>query len=247
MQRVALVTGATGGIGLATVKKMIEADIAVVLSDVNEEKGNSITKELTAKGASVIFVRCDVSKEDEMKHACDVAEKTFGRLDILVNNAGIGNREAKLTELELSEWQKVIDVNLTGVYLGMKYAIPLMKKNGGGAIVNVSSLLGFKGKKYVAPYNASKAGVITLTKNAALEFGKDLIRVNAVAPGVIDTPIVDGWREQEQKWKIMSSANALRRVGQPEEVANAILFLASKEASYITGTTLMVDGGGLTY
>jgi NAD(P)-dependent dehydrogenase (short-subunit alcohol dehydrogenase family) len=247
MKKVALVTGATGGIGLATAKRFIDREMAIVLCDIDEEKGTSVTAAIVNEGAEAVFVRCDVSNEEDVRVACQKAVDQYGRLDVLVNNAGIGNREATLTELTLAEWQKVIDVNLTGVYLGMKYAIPHMKESGGGAIVNVSSLLGFKGKKFVAPYNASKAGVITLTKNAALEFGRDQIRVNAVAPGVIDTPIVDGWREQEQKWKIMSSANALKRVGQPEEVANAISFLASDEASYITGTTLMVDGGGLTY
>ncbi|WP_368504822.1 SDR family NAD(P)-dependent oxidoreductase [Alkalihalophilus sp. As8PL] len=247
MKKVALVTGATGGIGLATTKRFIDREMAVVLCDIDEEKGSSVTAALVNEGAEVMFVRCDVSNEENVRDACQKAVDQYGRLDVLVNNAGIGNRETTLTELTLPEWQKVIDVNLTGVYLGMKYAIPFMKESDGGAIVNVSSLLGFKGKKFVAPYNASKAGVITLTKNAALEFGRDQIRVNAVAPGVIDTPIVDGWREQEKKWKIMSSANALKRVGQPEEVANAISFLASDEASYITGTTLMVDGGGLTY
>ncbi|WP_238457436.1 SDR family NAD(P)-dependent oxidoreductase [Alkalihalophilus pseudofirmus] len=246
MNKVALVTGGTGGIGQATAHCFLNQGISVVILDIDEEKGKAACEELSGSGGDVTFVRCDVSIEEEVKNACQKAAETYGQIDILVNNAGIGNNETTLTEMSLFEWQKVIDVNLTGVFLGMKHAIPFMKKSG-GAIVNVSSLLGFKGKKFVAPYNASKAGVITLTKNAALEYGRDRIRVNAVAPGVIDTSIVDGWRNHEEKWKIISTANALKRVGEAQEVAHAIEFLASDKASYITGTTLMVDGGGLTY
>ncbi|ADC50760.1 short chain dehydrogenase [Alkalihalophilus pseudofirmus OF4] len=246
MNKVALVTGGTGGIGQATAHCFLNQGISVVILDIDEEKGKAACEELSGSGGDVTFVRCDVSNEEEVKNACQKAAETYGQIDILVNNAGIGNNETTLTEMSLFEWQKVIDVNLTGVFLGMKHSIPFMRKNG-GAIVNVSSLLGFKGKKFVAPYNASKAGVITLTKNAALEYGRDRIRVNAVAPGVIDTSIVDGWRTHEEKWKIISTANALKRVGEAQEVAHAIEFLASDKASYITGTTLMVDGGGLTY
>ncbi|HEY2420775.1 MAG TPA: SDR family oxidoreductase, partial [Neobacillus sp.] len=124
---------------------------------------------------------------------------------------------------------------------------PEMVKGGGGVIINTSSLLGLKGQKYLAPYNASKAGVVMLTQNAALEYGKNNIRVNAIAPGVIDTKIIDNWRQNERKWPIISRANALGRIGTPDEVANAVLFLASEEASFITGTTLSVDGGGLAF
>jgi NAD(P)-dependent dehydrogenase (short-subunit alcohol dehydrogenase family) len=145
------------------------------------------------------------------------------------------------------EWDRVIDINLKGVFLGIKYAIPELIKAGGGAIINTSSLLGLKGQKYMSAYNASKAGVVTLTQNAALEYGKYNIRVNAIAPGVIDTPIIDHWKQNERKWPIISRANALGRIGTPDEVANAVLFLASDEASFITGTTLSVDGGGLTF
>ncbi|MFZ3589512.1 SDR family NAD(P)-dependent oxidoreductase [Bacillus sp. DJP31] len=149
--------------------------------------------------------------------------------------------------MTVEEWEHVIDINLKGVFLGMKYAIPEMMKNGGGSIINTSSLLGLKGKKYLSPYNASKGGVILLTQNAAVEYGSKGIRVNAVAPGMIDTSIVEGWRQNERVWDVMTKANALGRVGKPEEVANALLFLASDEASYITGSTILVDGGVFTY
>lgn len=246
MSKVALITGGSSGIGLATARRFADDQMKLIIADVSD-KGERVIEELSGEGIDVSLIHCDVSIEGDVKRTMSEVRNRYGRLDILINNAGIGNTEVKLTELSVHEWKRVIDINLTGVFLGMKYGIPLIEESGGGAIVNVSSLLGFKGKKLMSAYNASKAGVITLTKNAALEFGKQHIRVNAVAPGVIDTPIVDGWREQEQKWKILSTANALRRVGTPREVANAIYFLASDESSYITGTTLMVDGGGLTY
>lgn len=164
-----------------------------------------------------------------------------------VTNAGINNSEVRSIELSENEWDRVIDINLKGVFLGIKYTVPEMIKNGGGSIINTASLLGLKGQKYLSAYNSSKGGVVLLTKNAALEYGKYGIRVNAVAPGVIDTQIIDGWKQNEWKWPIISKANALGRIGKLEEVAKAILFLASDEASFITGAVLSVDGGGSTF
>jgi NAD(P)-dependent dehydrogenase (short-subunit alcohol dehydrogenase family) len=182
-----------------------------------------------------------------MKELIQKAVDTYGSLHILFNNAGIGNPTVKSVDMSEEEWDRVIDINLKGVFLGIKYAVPELIKAGGGAIINTSSLLGLKGQKYLAAYNASKAGVILLTKNAALEYGKNNIRVNAIAPGVIDTKIIDNWKSDEWKWPIISKANAIGRIGTPEEVANSVLFLASDEASFITGATLSVDGGGLTF
>ncbi|MBU8905642.1 SDR family NAD(P)-dependent oxidoreductase [Desertibacillus haloalkaliphilus] len=245
--KVAVVTGGGSGIGCATSLRLAEEGAAVVVADLNEEAAANTAEVIKEAGGDATFVKTDVTNPDDVQQLISTATQTYKGLDILFNNAGISNQELKLTELSLEEWDQVINVNLKGVYLGMKYAIPEMEKQNGGSIINTSSVLGFKGKKYQAPYNASKAGVVTLTQNAALEFGTKNIRVNAIAPGVIDTPIVDGWRENEWKWEIISKANALRRLGKPEEVANAVLFLASDEASFITGSTLMVDGGGLTF
>lgn len=246
-EKVAVVTGAGGGIGRSAALRFAEEGARVVVSDIDEKSGQETARMIEQSGGSAMFVRTDVKNGENVEHLVNQAVEIYGGLDVLVNNAGVGNREARLHELSEAEWEHVVSINLEGVFLGMKYAVPRMMERGGGSIINTSSLLGFKGKKYVAPYNASKAGVITLTQNAALEYGKYHIRVNAVAPGVIDTPIVDGWKEDERKWNIISRANALGRVGQPEEVANAMLFLASDESSYITGTTLHVDGGGLTF
>ncbi|KMM38247.1 SDR family NAD(P)-dependent oxidoreductase [Guptibacillus hwajinpoensis] len=245
--KVAIVTGGGGGIGRATALRFASEGAKVVVSDIHSESGEESVDQITKMGGEAIFVRTDTSIEGDMKALVEECEKRYGGLDIFFNNAGVSNEEVKLVDISVDEWDRVVSINLKGVFMGMKYAIPAMEKRSGGAIVNTSSLLGFKGKKYMAPYNASKGGVITLTKNAALEYGGKNIRVNAVCPGVIDTNIVTPWKEDDRKWPIISKANALRRVGQPEEIANAVLFLVSDEASYVTGTSLLVDGGGLTF
>ncbi|MBN8207854.1 glucose 1-dehydrogenase [Bacillus sp. NTK071] len=245
--KVAIVTGGGGGIGRATALRFASEGAKVVVSDIHSESGEESVDQIIKMGGDAIFVRTDTSIEGDMKALVEECEKQYGGLDIFFNNAGVSNEEVKLVDISVDEWDRVVSINLKGVFMGMKYAIPAMEKRNGGAIVNTSSLLGFKGKKYMAPYNASKGGVITLTKNAALEYGAKNIRVNAVCPGVIDTNIVTPWKEDDRKWPIISKANALKRVGQPEEIANAVLFLVSDEASYVTGTSLLVDGGGLTF
>jgi len=246
-EKTAIVTGGSSGIGRAAALRFASEGANVVVADVNQEGGEETVKLVSQNGGTALFVKTDVSKADEIQQMIETAVENFGELNILFNNAGIGHPAVKSTELEEEDWDRVININLKSVYLGIKYAIPHLAKAGGGAIVNTSSLLGIKGQKYLAAYNASKAGVILLTKNAAVEYGKHNIRVNAIAPGVIDTKIIDGWKNDERKWPIISRANALARIGTPEEVANAVLFLASDEASFITGATLSVDGGGLTF
>ncbi len=245
--KVAIITGGAAGIGRATALLFANKGAIVVISDIDKESGNQTLIELKKIRTECEFIKADVSKEDDIRYLMEDTVKKFGGIDILFNNAGVGNSEKKLADMTVEEWDYVVDINLKGVFLGMKYAIPEMEKRGGGSIINTSSLLGLKGKKFVSPYNASKAGVILVTQNAAVEYGRKGIRVNAIAPGVIDTSIVDGWRQNERVWDIITKANALGRVGKPEEVANAVLFLASSEASYITGTTILVDGGALTY
>ncbi|KHE72656.1 SDR family NAD(P)-dependent oxidoreductase [Halobacillus sp. BBL2006] len=242
-----LITGAAGGIGRATALRMAEEGAAVIVSDRNRDKGETVVAEIKDQGGTAEFFELDVTKESSVKEAIAFTEKTLGSIDVLFNNAGVGGEEKKLHELTEEEWETVVDINLKGVFFGIKHAVPRMMDQGKGVIINTSSVLGFKGKKRSGPYNASKGGLVTLTKNAALEYGRYGIRVNAVGPGVIDTPIVDNWREDERKWSIISKANALGRIGQPSEVAEAVLFLASDQASFITGETLMVDGGGLTF
>lgn len=243
----AIVTGGGSGIGRAAAIRFASEGAAVAVADVDGNSGEETVSLIKNTGGNAIFVKTDVADSSQIKALIETTSTTFGSLHIMFNNAGIGNSEVRSVDLTEEEWDKVIDINLKGVFLGIKYAVPELIKAGGGAIINTSSLLGLKGQKYVSAYNASKAGVVVLTKNAALEYGKYNIRVNAIAPGVIDTKIIENWRQNERKWPIISRANALGRIGTPDEVANAVLFLASDEASFITGATLSVDGGGLTF
>lgn len=243
----AIITGGGSGIGRSTALLFAKEGARVAVSDIDPENGEETVRLIKKEGGTAFFQPTDVSLAEQVQSLIEETVSSFGGLDILFNNAGIGNSEVKGIDLSEEEWDRVIDVNLKSVFLGIKYAVPELKKSKGGAIINTSSLLGLKGQKFMAAYNASKAGVILLTKNAALEYGKDNIRVNAIAPGVIDTNIINGWKNNARKWPIISKANALGRIGTPEEVANAVLFLASDEASFITGATLSVDGGGLTF
>lgn len=247
VNKTAIITGGASGIGRAAALRFAREGAQVVIGDINVDGGRATAELIEQHGGRAIFTELNVSDSKQVKELISVTVETFGKLDILFNNAGIGNPNVKSVDLDEEDWDQIIDINLKGVFLGIKNAVPEMKKAGGGAIINTSSLLGIKGQKYLAAYNASKAGVILLTKNAALEYGKDHIRVNAIAPGVIDTQIIEGWKNDERIWPIISRANALGRIGTPEEVANAVLFLASDEASFITGATLSVDGGGLTF
>jgi NAD(P)-dependent dehydrogenase (short-subunit alcohol dehydrogenase family) len=245
--KIAIVTGGGSGIGRSAAIRFASEGAKVSVADVDTIGGEETVRLIRESGADAIFIKTDVKDSNQIKTLINTTTVTFGGLHILVNNAGIGHSEVRSVDLAEDEWDHVIDINLKGVYLGIKYGVPELIKSGGGAIINTSSLLGLKGKKYQAAYNSSKAGVVLLTQNAALEYGKHNIRVNAIAPGVIDTKIIDGWKQDERKWPVISKANALGRIGTPDEVANAIFFLASDEASFITGTTLSVDGGGLTF
>lgn len=245
--KTAIITGGGGGIGRSTAIRFAKEGVRVVVADIDAAIGEETVSLIKRDGGEAIFIKTDVTDSDEIKALIDTTTSTFGALHILFNNAGVGNSEVRSVDLAEEEWDRVIDINLKGVFLGIKYAIPELIKAGGGAIINTSSLLGLKGQKYVSAYNASKAGVVMLTQNAALEYGKYNIRVNAIAPGVIDTSIIEHWKQNERKWPIISRANALGRIGTPDEVANAVVFLASDEASFITGTTLSVDGGGLIF
>ncbi|MEY2194798.1 SDR family NAD(P)-dependent oxidoreductase [Neobacillus sp. BF23-41] len=245
--KTAIITGGGGGIGRSTALRFAKEGARVAVADIDSAIGEETVRLIKEEGGEAIFVKTDVTDSKQIKALINTTTSTFGALHILFNNAGVGNSEVRSVDLSEEEWDRVIDINLKGVFLGIKYAVPEFIKAGGGAIINTSSLLGLKGQKYVSAYNASKAGVVMLTQNASLEYGKYNIRVNAIAPGVIDTPIIDHWKQDERKWPIISLANALRRIGTPDEVANAVLFLASDEASFITGTTLSVDGGGLAF
>ncbi|MBY0095923.1 SDR family NAD(P)-dependent oxidoreductase [Mesobacillus maritimus] len=245
--KVAIVTGGGGGIGRATSSLFASEGAKVVVSDINEESASATVRLIKEAGGEALCVPANMVIPEEVEQLINKTVDAYGGIDILFNNAGVGNEEVRLADISVEEWDRVVDINLKGVFLGMKYALKKMEERGGGAIINTSSVLGHKGKKYVGPYNASKGGVVLLTQNAALEYGGKNIRVNAVAPGVIDTDIIQGWKDDERKWPIISRANALRRIGQPEEVAKVVLFLASDDASFVTGSTIFADGGGMIF
>lgn len=235
--KVALISGAARGMGECEARLFVREGAKVVLGDILEEQGRQVAKEL---GAAATFVRLDVTVESDWQRAVATAEQTCGELHILVNNAGIV-RMAPLDETSLEAWNEVINVNQTGVFLGMKHAIPAMRRAGGGSIINISSIAGLVGLSNIPAYQASKGAVRLLTKNAAVQYAQDKIRVNSVHPGRIETPMttpLDAARRE-----MVLSMTPLGRDGQPEEVAYGVLYLASDESSFVTGAELVIDGG----
>ncbi len=240
--KVALITGAAAGMGAATARRFGAEGAKVVVADVLDEEGSAVA---AAIGESAVFQRLDVTDEAAWKAAIEATTRRFGGLDILVNNAGISG-SAYADVLETDAWHKVMGVNATGVFLGMKFAIPAMRARGGGSIINLSSISGFVGQHRIhLSYNASKGAVRIMTKSAAVQFGRDKIRVNSVHPGWMPPMRTSGATADPALRAEMMKRIPLGRPGEIDEVANAILFLASDEASYITGTELVVDGGFL--
>lgn len=244
--RVVLVTGAASGIGRATALAFAQASARVVVADVSEEGGKKTLKLIEAYGREGLFVRCDVSNFREVTYLIDKTLKSFGRLDVAFNNAGIEGLQADTEACTEENFDRVIATNLKGVWLCMKYEIEQMLKQGTGAIVNCASIAGLVGFPKIPAYVASKHGVIGLTKTAALEFATKGIRINAVCPGAIMTPMLARFaKDEEEARKNFSALEPMGRVGKPEEIANAVLWLSSPQASFITGQALAVDGGWL--
>ena len=243
--KVALVSGAASGMGQSEATIFAREGAKVIVADILEAEGKQVADKIVSGGGQARFVKLDVTSEAEWDAAVRAAVSAFGKLDVLVNNAGIsGTYDADM--LSSAAWDTVMGVNAKGVFLGMKYAIPLMKKAGGGAIVNISSISGFVGQDGVhMAYNASKGAVRIMTKTAAVQFAGDRIRVNSVHPGFMP-PMRTSKTSADPTWRAkMLGAVPMKREGRVEEVAHAVLFLASDEASYITGTELVVDGGYL--
>ena len=243
--KVALVSGAASGMGQSEATIFAREGAKVVVADILEAEGKQVADKIAAGGGQARFVKLDVTSEAEWDAAVKAAVDAFGKLDVLVNNAGIsGTYDTDM--LSSAAWDKVMAVNAKGVFLGMKAAIPLMKKAGGGAIVNISSISGFGGQDGVhMAYNASKGAVRIMTKTAAVQLAGDGIRVNSVHPGFMP-PMRTSKTSADPTWRArMLGAVPMKREGRVEEVAHAVLFLASDEASYITGTELVVDGGYL--
>lgn len=242
--KVALVTGGSFGIGSATAIAFARAGAKVVIADWLKDKEETSLKQIKESGSEAIFIQCDVSKPAEVKSVIDQTIATYGRLDYAFNNAGIEGISASAHECTEDNWDKTIGINLKGVWLCMKNEIPQMLKQGSGAIVNCASVAGLNGFAGLPAYTASKHGVIGLTKTAALENAKAGIRVNAVCPGVIHTAMVDRFTGKDKEVEKMYIAmEPVGRMGRPEEVAEAVIWLCSDAASFVTGHAMTVDGG----
>jgi meso-butanediol dehydrogenase/(S,S)-butanediol dehydrogenase/diacetyl reductase len=242
--RVALVTAGGAGIGAATARRLADEGAGVVVADISGRRAGETTAAIQARGGRAASIKMDAADPDGVQAAIRLALDAFGRLDILFNNAGMAE-PTPLHEISLESWNRVIAVTLTATFLGMKYALPIMRGQGRGVIVNTASISGTGGDYGLSSYNAAKAGVINLTRAAAIENARHGIRVNCVCPGAINTraaQILGGDRADEVR-RIQAAAHPLGRIGEPEEIASTVRFLVSDEASFITGAAIVVDGG----
>ena len=241
--KVAIISGGARGMGAEEARLFTREGATVVIGDVLEDEGRQLEAELNETGAEALFLRLDVTVEEEWKEAVDTTLARFGKLDVLVNNAGIsGSFDPDI--MSTDAWDKLMEINAKGVFLGIKYAVPEMRKVGGGSIINISSISGFVGQDYIhMGYNASKGAVRILTKSAAVQYAKEGIRINSVHPGIMPPMRTSVATADPEVRKQMLAKVPMGREGRREEVGYAVLFLASDEASYITGTELVVDGG----
>lgn len=238
--KVAIVTGGASGIGKAIVELFIKEGAKVVIADLNEDLGIKLSESL---GDATTFVKADSSSPEDNKKLVDTAVEKFGALHIAVNNAGIGGDAAIVGDYSLESWKKVIDINLNGVFFGMHYQLPEIEKVG-GSIINMASILGLVGFANSSAYVAAKHGVVGLTKTAGWEYGTRGVRINAIGPGFISTPLIDNNLDKDTLTHL-ETQHAMQRLGKPEEVAELALWLASNKSSFVTGSYYPVDGGYL--
>lgn len=241
--KVALVTGAAGGIGAATAKALAAAGAKVVVADVSAKAGEQVVSEIKAAGGTASFITCDVSDPAAVKAMVDHAVSTYGGLDLAVNNAGIDPEFAPEARWDLGDFEKIMGVNIRGVFVGMKYEIEQMLKRGGGAIVNVASFAGLNGVPNKPAYTASKHAVIGMTKASSLQYARQGIRINAVCPGGVRTAIMTDNLPADFDMTIVNDNHPIGRISDPEEIAGAILFLLSDKAGFVIGHGLVIDGG----
>jgi NAD(P)-dependent dehydrogenase (short-subunit alcohol dehydrogenase family) len=243
--KVAVITGAASGIGRGTAIRFAGEGAAVVIADLNVEGGEAAVRDCKENGGRAVFQKTDVSAEAEVKAAVARAVKEFGRLDIMFNNAGLGGAVGPIDETTVENWDKSLAILLRSVFLGMKFAIPEMRKVGGGSIISTASVAGLRGGAGPHAYSAAKAAVINLTRSVALEVGKERIRVNCICPGGINTPLINtrlpgGEPVAEQ---LLALIQPIARAGHPQDIAAMALFLASDDSEWVTGTAMVVDGG----
>lgn len=246
--KIAIVTGGAVGIGRACVQRLVQEGAKVGIVDILEAEGAALAKDLAALGHDVAFWRVDVTDEIAMKTAVDAAAARFGGLDVLVNNAGISGAAKPTDQVRKEEWDRVQAVNVKGVFFGTKHAIPHLRTTGGGSIVNLSSIAGLVGVGGIAPYHASKGAVRLMTKNDAITYAPENIRVNSIHPGYIWTPMVENHLrgaggDLAAAKAAADAAHPIGHMGEPDDIAWAVVFLASDEAKFVTGAELVIDGG----
>ncbi|MDP2254900.1 MAG: glucose 1-dehydrogenase [Polaromonas sp.] len=246
--KVAIVTGGALGIGRACAIRMAEEGAAIAVFDILDSQGEALAAELARRGFPSRYWHVDVSSEANVQSATDAAAAHFGRLDVLVNNAGIAGANKPTHEITEAEWDKVQAINVKGVFFGVKHAIPHLKRAGAGSIINLSSIYGVVGAPDVPPYHASKGAVRLMSKTDALIYAPDRIRVNSVHPGFIWTPMVQGFlqtqgSEADAGRKALGELHPLGHVGEPDDIAMGVVYLASDESKFVTGTELVIDGG----
>jgi NAD(P)-dependent dehydrogenase (short-subunit alcohol dehydrogenase family) len=241
--KIALISGGARGMGAVEARLFAKEGAKVTIGDMLEDEGRKLEAELNVTGAEVLFIRLDVTREADWQLAVEATMNRFGKLDVLVNNAGISGR-GRVEDTAVEEWDRVMDVNAKGVFLGTKVAIPAMRQGGGGSIINISSQLGLVGTDHSSPqYQASKGAVRLLTKATAIQYAQEGIRANSVHPGPIVTPMTEAARADPERYQLMLSRVPLGCYGQPEDVAYGVLYLASDEARWVTGSELVIDGG----
>ena len=243
--KIAIVTGGGSGIGQAACHLYAREGARVVVSDIDEKRGNETVKAIQEMNGDAIFVRADVSNPDDCQAMVNAVLEKYGRLDIAFNNAGIGGEANRTAEYSVEGWQKVISINLSAVFYCMKFEIPAILNSGGGAIVNMASILGQVAFETSPAYVAAKHGVVGLTKTAAVEYAKENLRINAVGPAFIHTPLIAGLEENTQVRDMLISLHPMGRLGESDEVAELVIWLSSEKASFVTGAYYAVDGGYL--
>ena len=240
--KVALISGAAGGIGAASARLLAKEGAAVMIADILEEQGQATAIRIAEAGGRAQFIRLDVTDAEEWRWALKHTVDNFGRLDILVNNAGVSHRTG-VEDTTTEAWDRVMDVNVKGVFLGTQVAVPEMRKAGGGSVINISSIYGLVGSPVSASYHASKGAVRIFTKSAAVQYANEKIRVNSVHPGYVDSPMTQTFHSIPEVWRERVGKTPLGRMGTPEDIAAGVLYLASDESSFVTGSELVIDGG----